>query len=238
MTLRRQMASLKHHWIVLLCSGVTSWLVGNSSSLAQPIKAAELLPPPPPTLFPLPELEQPSTPRSPLQAPPASDPEAGVETPINYERAVNSGRYWVYVNGDSPYLLQQVQLIEPRAYLQRYQGRQVIQAGTFNNAGNAQQMVAMLGAQGIRAEIATNNASSPDSKNHFYIIIPGTQAEIAQLTELAIRLGVRPESIQAKDVPLGPHLRIGPFNQRGEAEDVNRYLQRGGMDSRVHYSRK
>ena len=50
--------------------------------------------------------------------------------PINRQGAV--GRYTVYVNGDSPYLLDQVRTIEPAASIQRYRGQAVIQAGSFD----------------------------------------------------------------------------------------------------------
>lgn len=58
-------------------------------------------------------------------------------------------RYLVYVDSSSEELLQQVRLIEPRAYIRRFQGRYVIQAGAFSREYNAQQRVRQLQSYGI-----------------------------------------------------------------------------------------
>ena len=69
----------------------------------------------------------------------------------NYSRNYKQefGRYLVYVNGDSAQLLQQVRLIEPKAYIRQFQGRSVIQAGAFSRQYNAQQRVGQLRSYGI-----------------------------------------------------------------------------------------
>ncbi len=59
------------------------------------------------------------------------------------------GRYLVYVNDDSAQRLQQVRLVEPKAYIQEYQGHSVIQAGAFSREYNAQQRVGQLRSYGI-----------------------------------------------------------------------------------------
>ncbi len=79
----------------------------------------------------------------------------------NYRRNYNQnysqefGNYLVYVNGDSPELLQQVRLIEPTAYIRQFQGRSVIQAGAFRKKYNAQQRVSQLRSYGIRTQIVS-----------------------------------------------------------------------------------
>ncbi len=65
----------------------------------------------------------------------------------------------VYVNGDSPYLLQQVQTVEPRASVQPYQGRQVIQVGTYSDEASAKRQVEALRSQGVFAEVSGASAS-------------------------------------------------------------------------------
>jgi hypothetical protein len=62
-------------------------------------------------------------------------------------------RYLVIVNGSSPRLLTQVRRIESDAFIQEYQGQQVIQIGLFNDVNNAQDQVDILAAEGINAEI-------------------------------------------------------------------------------------
>jgi hypothetical protein len=63
--------------------------------------------------------------------------------------------YLVLVNGDSPLLLDQVRKVESEAFLQEYDGRQVIQAGLFSEASSANQQAEALEAQGIGAEVVS-----------------------------------------------------------------------------------
>ncbi|MGA7938013.1 MAG: hypothetical protein WCA35_30975, partial [Kovacikia sp.] len=99
----------------------------------------------------------------PQNASPASSPDYPGETVFQAPNSLprgNPGRYLVYVNGDSPYLLQQVRTVEPKAFVQQYQGRQVIQVGTFSDETNAQRQVEALKSQGVMAELANTPASS------------------------------------------------------------------------------
>lgn len=61
--------------------------------------------------------------------------------------------YLVYVNGDSPLLLEQVRQVEPNALLQEYNGRRVILVGLFEQATDAEQKAIELSNQGIGAEV-------------------------------------------------------------------------------------
>ncbi|MDJ0705830.1 MAG: hypothetical protein QNJ46_21390 [Leptolyngbyaceae cyanobacterium MO_188.B28] len=73
--------------------------------------------------------------------------------PASLPAEVFSQRYLVFVNGDSPLLLEQVQRVEPGAFRRKHEGRTVIQAGLFSLPQNAQQQRAQLASQGIGAEI-------------------------------------------------------------------------------------
>ena len=75
--------------------------------------------------------------------------------------SVSGQQYVVLVTGNSDQVLNQVRLIEPTAFRTTFQGRSVIQAGRFNLAGNAQQRVADLAAQGVTAEMTTAPAAQP-----------------------------------------------------------------------------
>lgn len=72
--------------------------------------------------------------------------------PSNLQSSENL--YLVYINGDSPLLLDQVRRVSTEATVQDYQGQQVIQAGVFQEPTYAQQQVSALEAQGILAEVA------------------------------------------------------------------------------------
>ncbi|OLP17908.1 hypothetical protein BST81_12680 [Leptolyngbya sp. 'hensonii'] len=61
-----------------------------------------------------------------------------------------AGQYFVYIDSDSRTLLQQVRsTVEPTAFLKSYAGRQVIQAGSYNNFANVEQQIRTLQAQGF-----------------------------------------------------------------------------------------
>jgi hypothetical protein len=159
----------------------------------------------------------------------------------------------VLVNGDSPYLLQQVQRIEPTAFVREYQGRRFIQAGDFPSEANAQQRLVVLSQQGIGAQVIYlgGGVSNPSLVGinpqavvqdlakipHFQVVVPTSPNNFGTITTKMVAMGVRPEAIQAKRAPLGPHVSVGPFIQQGEAESVSRYLRAGGMDARVYYAR-
>lgn len=151
-------------------------------------------------------------------------------------------RYFVYVNGDSPYLLQEVQKLVPTAFVQAFRGQSVIQTGSFDSEASARQQIANLKSQGIWAEMASDTiaatavsaVSAPAPANSPYVVvIPAEQADWTRLTNQAVQLGIQQGAIQTREAPIGPHLAIGPYSEQGQAEEVSRYLRRNGMDARV-----
>lgn len=86
------------------------------------IQVAERLPPPPqPSKFSQRKLPSSFSPREfDFQAPVPSSPSPHVDS------------YLVYVNDNTSLTLQEVQQLEPTAYVRQYKGRSVIQAGVFN----------------------------------------------------------------------------------------------------------
>ena len=62
-------------------------------------------------------------------------------------------RYGVYVNTNNPLLLEIVQQIQPGAIFRKYDGRTVIEAGTFFSGAQAEQLAEILAWRGIDAEI-------------------------------------------------------------------------------------
>jgi hypothetical protein len=58
-------------------------------------------------------------------------------------------RYFVYVHGDNPQILQRISQVESSAYFRQYGGRTIIQAGVFGKPFNAQQRVNKLELNGI-----------------------------------------------------------------------------------------
>jgi hypothetical protein len=181
--------------------------------------------------------------------------------------------YTVVINGDSPYLLQLVQQIEPIATVQDLNGRRVIQAGVFGSQQEAMQRIAILQQQGVAAQMmpislgnqnptglnstavnpmALRSASqfppqtapqfapqtAPQQRtSHFEVVVPTETANFGMVTNRMMSMGVKPEAIQSKQVPLGPHIAVGPFNEINEARSVSAYLRTGGLDARVYYAK-
>lgn len=77
----------------------------------------------------------------------------GVTVPMTTLAQQQQERYGVYVNSDSPFLLEVVQQVQPGAVIRRYRNRTIIDAGTFFRQSEAERVVEDLESRGIRAEI-------------------------------------------------------------------------------------
>ena len=62
-------------------------------------------------------------------------------------------RYGVYVNSDSPLLLEVIQQVQPGAVIRRYEGRRIIDAGIYFRESEAERLVEDLQTVGVEAEI-------------------------------------------------------------------------------------
>ncbi|MBM0740145.1 hypothetical protein JOY44_00550 [Phormidium sp. CLA17] len=252
------MAAQQHRNAIGLIFGgaIAGSLLVIPSSIAQ-----QALPPPPsvPNLVPLPSLQ----PVNPMPGMMGAPQEAIFQAPAQAQSTAPS--YQVLVNGDSPYLLQQIQRVDAASFVREYQGKRVVQAGVFSTAPEAQQRVAVLNQQGIGAQVVTatvgfpsqvmpttypnaypNSAMgmNPNAMNadlprvpFYQVVVPTPPSNYGMITNKMMTMGVRPEAIQTKRSPNGPHVAVGPFTQQGEAESVSSYLRSGGMDARVFYSR-
>lgn len=167
--------------------------------------------------------------------------------------------YRVDIYGDSPLLLAQVRTVEPEAFV-RQNG--VIQAGVFADQFNAQQRVRVLESQGIRAQINTFSANEPSFSSEppltpssreavrvpdintatrissgYFVVIPGRFAELPNLADKVVQLGARRNAVLQREEPRGPHVALGPFGKKSEAERWNAYLRAQGLDARVYFDR-
>lgn len=239
-------------WVVASAAIVLPFL---SSSVT---RAQQALPPPPsvPSLDELPSLAPVPPPQGvPAFPQPSGSPQEAVfQAPMAAPGAYSS-TYQVIVYGDSPYLLQYLQSIEPTASTIDYQGKRVIQVGSFNTEVGARQRAAILAQQGVAAQVARMDGGYSGSAamalgmnpqpasfsvvqgSHYQVVVPTRPENFATLSNKMISMGIKPEAIQAKRAPLGPHIAVGPIFNEGEAESVSRYLRTGGMDARVYYAR-
>ncbi|MDX2228451.1 MAG: hypothetical protein NW220_02350 [Leptolyngbyaceae cyanobacterium bins.349] len=91
---------------------------------------------------------------------------------------------------------------------------------------------------GFPGASVTPPVTMPEIKMSYYqVVVPTRPENFGAIANKMVSMGVRPEAIQAKKAPLGPHLAVGPFINLGEAEGVSTYLRSGGMDARVFFQR-
>jgi hypothetical protein len=177
-----------------------------------------------------------------------TSPENYVESQSIYQNNQNSQLYLVYINSDNLETLEQVRQIEPGAYIRQVQGRSIIQVGVFSRAANAKQRVAELTSSGLNAGVVTlangqpvpNNPGNPppvSGKSKFYFVaipanareLPGIQARIRQ------NIGQSAE-VMVRNQPRGPHIAVGRFSERSQAEQWNNYFKTIGYgNARVYY---
>ena len=176
-----------------------------------------------------------------------------------YQAEYPDDLYIVYVKSDSALLLDEVHKVEPQAIIKTYQGERVIQAGLFNQRENARQSVIALNSIGITAELKKYDPTirtfikpsyrgprgtyykpgvrSSDSKE-YYVVIPARAKYLPDIAETVELLGAPVYGIEERERPLGNHVAVGPFSDRGTAERWNRYLLDFGLsNSRVYYGR-
>lgn len=198
-------------------------------------------------------------------------------------------RYMVFVNGNSPLLLEQVRQVQPDAFSQTHNGRSVIQAGLYNSQQNAQAQVQRLSAVGIGASVVTvqrsvaaaygatvppppgysaqsgsavpipvtavpdhsvafgqapnrlpappSSAALANASRAYYVVVPSGPNTVASLGNQLVTFGVASRLVQTRSEPFGPHVAVGPFGNRAEAEEWNQYLRGFGVDARVHFQR-
>ncbi len=197
-------------------------------------KVAERLPPPPqPSKFSQRKLPSSFSPREfDFQAPAPSSPSPNVDS------------YLVYINDNSSLTLQEVQQLEPTAYVRQYKGRSVIQAGVFNERDNAQQRAKELESRGIGARIVSLSTGKEtdlriDNSKSYFVVIPARKEDIPAIEDQVSRLGPNAKvMVSQTEEPRGSHVRVGPFPERGQAEHWNRRLRNSGLrNARVYYGR-
>lgn len=203
----------------------------HSSLIAQVV--VDTLPPPPPTNSKQEQFSTASfTPREiEFEAPNASPPKANLES------------YLVYVDAASLPTLQQVRQLEPKAFVRQYNGHSVIQTGIFSKTANAQQQAKALQARGIEARIvslATGEESNFDENSKsYFVVIPGSREDLPAIEKSVKQLKLdSPVNISQKEQPRGLHVRVGPFAERSQAEQLNRYMLNSGLkNARVYFGR-
>ena len=171
--------------------------------------------------------------------------------------------YWVFVNGNSPLLLQQVQQVVPDAFVTETNGRPIIQAGAFVTEGNARDRLQLLRSRGVLAEIATipgaaptafdapfprapqfdpplsgNNSQVVRSQTGYYVIIPSSEEKIRAIANRVQQAIPNTATITPRRFRRGSHVAVGPYPERNQAEEVRLVLFNSGLtNARVYFGR-
>ena len=70
----------------------------------------------------------------------------------------------------------------------------------------------------------------------YYVIIPTAERNLPELSAQVIQLGTPADRVQQRLTPRGPHVAVGPFEDRGLAFQWNRFYRDAGIsNSRVYY---
>lgn len=188
------------------------------------------------------------------------------EFDFNSQFNPNSESYLVIVDNTDPNLLQQVRIVEPTAFAGEFLGRSVIQAGVFRRLDNAQERIRQLQGFGVGSRIysrntgreivnsnggdfsAPGNASDPIARNnnstrertkYYYVAIPDKPDRLFQIeNQIKQSAGGNTVGVFVRNAPRGPHVAVGPFAGRLQAEQWNYYIRSLGLDNaRVYYGK-
>jgi hypothetical protein len=164
-------------------------------------------------------------------------------------------RYIVYVDGNDSQQLQRIRQLERSAYIRHFNGRAVIQSGAFSRQVNAQQRVRELELSGINgARIIKSNGqeirasgyntggnrenSRQEKTSYYYVTIPARAQDLSFIASRIRQNSGRYDIVVERQQPLGPHVAVGPFAQRSDAERWNDYLRELGFgNARVYYGK-
>ena len=94
------------------------------------------------------------------------------------------------------------------------------------------------------AEMMTDSAELPAAPSNtpttsrYLVVVPGSTEELPTVSRSCDSDGYSAKKpFKEKNAPLGTHLEIGPFLQHSDAKKISQFLNGGGFDSRVYYSR-
>jgi hypothetical protein len=183
-----------------------------------------------------------------------------------YNQAAENFAVFVDASNYNSQVLPMVKQVEPSAFIRNFGGRSVIQAGTFSRQQNAIARIQQLIATGLNLnnvrlfnitrgqEIALTPTSSggnnggnngvnvnQNRSNYYYVAIPARSEDLLAIEDRIKRnLGQSLGSINVlrRNGPRGTHIAVGPFPDRGLAEQWNAAIKNTGLDNaRVYYGK-
>ena len=174
----------------------------------------------------------------------ASPPEFDFRVEPDNSPNTNTAKYLVFVNQDNPLTLQEVQHIEPTAFMREFKGNLVIQAGIFGEPDNAQQLAIELESRGIAARVASLATGAEtdfrlNNSRSYFVIIPAPPADLPGIADHVTRIGGDAQVVVSqRSTPSGSHVRVGPFSKYRQVFYWNlRLLKSGLRNARIYYGR-
>jgi hypothetical protein len=87
------------------------------------------------------------------------------------------------------------------------------------------------------ANFGSTPSSIPALTRGYFVVIPGNLEDIPMIAEQVERLGTGGMEVRQREIPLGPHVAVGPMEKREPSERLSVYLRDFGLDARVYYGR-
>jgi hypothetical protein len=91
----------------------------------------------------------------------------------------------------------------------------------------------------IGTSFSTLPAPPPGGGNQlgrgYFLIIPGNRQDLPRMIQTAVDAGISGVEIVTREEPFGPHVAIGPFRDRTTAQQESGYLQKFGLNARIHF---
>ncbi len=233
-------------WLTLLFQStpVQAQIHKHGILLAQ-MRVFEALPPAPQNLSPIPRSSQP------VIVPQVKQNIPRYQSLRTNSYNQNSPLYSVYVDNNYNQL-QRVKQIEPTAYIRQYNGRSVIQSGSFSKQSNAERRARELASNGISGTQIVRagsgqtvgyfrsggNSLQLENRRSYYVTIPAKSEQLNAIANQIRQNTNRYDIVATRQQPRGAHVAVGPFAQRSEAEEWNSYLRKQGFgNARVYYGR-
>ncbi len=87
------------------------------------------------------------------------------------------------------------------------------------------------------ASVNTGYAQFVDTTlSGYFVVVPGAAEDLPSLANQLVNLGVPSSLVRIRTSPRGPHIAVGPYNDRDLAEDWTRFLRESGIrGARVHF---